>query len=274
MNPFRLDPPTSGAPTFRRGLRHSLAAGLLAIALPVGAQQAPAPAPAAAADKAEINPKAIAALKEMGAHLRTLKSFTIVADTTVDEVLTTGQKIQFPGTLTYRVLMPNRLKAELRNELKHRDFFFDGKSFTQFAPRLKYYASVPAPGTIAELLQAADAKLGVQIPLADLFLWGTDRSGIEDITAAAYVGPGRIGGVDCDHYAFRQTGVDWQVWIAQGKRPLPCRLIVTTTEEPSQPQYAATLKWDTTTAVPASTFTFTPPAGAKRIDIAAQAAAK
>ena len=88
------------------------------------------------------------------------------------------------------------------------------------------------------------------------------------------MGPAKIGGVECDHYAYRQANVDWQVWIAKGKSPLPCKLVVTTTDEPSQPQYTATLKWDVASAIPASTFAFAPPAGAKKIELAPLSAAK
>jgi len=267
-------------------LRHCLAALLAAtatLALPAGAQQAPAaaqapaaqaPAAAAAAPAADLNPKAIEALQAMGKHLRSLKAFTIKADTTIDEVLTSGQKVQFAGTLDYRVQMPNRLRADVRNELKHREFYYDGKTLTQYAPRPKYYASIAAPGTIADVLQAADQKFGLQVPLSDLFFWGTDKAGIDDVKSALFVGPAKVGGLDCDHYAYRQANVDWQVWIAKGKNPLPCKLVVTTTDEPSQPQYTATLKWDVASAIPASTFAFAPPAGAKKIEIAPLSAAK
>jgi hypothetical protein len=40
--------------------------------------------------------------------------------------------------------------------------------------------------------------------------------------------------------------VDWQLWIERGKTPLPRKLLITTVQESSQPQYVAVLKWDTT----------------------------
>jgi hypothetical protein len=94
----------------------------------------------------------------MGAYLRSLKTFEVRADTTIDEVLTSGQKVQFAGTLDYRVQAPNRLRAEVNNDRRHRKFFYDGKSLTQYAPRMKYYATIPAPGTLSELVQLADQK--------------------------------------------------------------------------------------------------------------------
>ena len=248
-----------------RALLQTSAAALLFVAgleAPLAQQQA-APKVAAALDA-----KAIEALSAMGKYLRSLKSFTVHADTTIDEVLTTGQKLQFAGTLDYSVQQPNRLRAEVNTDRRHRQFFYDGKTLTQYAPRMKYYATVAAPGTIGEALQVVDQKYDLEIPLADLFLWGTDKSGIEDIKDATLIGPARIAGKDCDHYAYRQANVDWQVWIQRGAQPLPCKMVITTTDEPSQPQYTAVLQWDLAPKLGNAAFAFVPPKDAKQIGIA------
>ncbi len=163
----------------------------------------------------------------MGKYLRSLKAFSLHADTAIDEVLTTGQKIQFAGSLDYTVEFPNRLRAEVRSDRRTRDYIFDGKTLTQYSPRMNYYATVSAPGTLTELVQVANQKYGLPLPLADLFLWGTDKGGVDDITSAAYFGPARIGGKDCGHYAYRQSDVDWQIWIERGAHPLPCKIVIT-----------------------------------------------
>jgi hypothetical protein len=254
-----------------RRLGALVAAVALAVAAgPTQAQQA-APPPGT-----ERDARAIDALTAMGKYLRSLKTFVVHADTTIDEVMTTGQKLQFAGTLDYQVQAPNRLRAEVNTDRRHRQFFYDGKTLTQYAPRMKYYATVAAPATIGETMELAAQKYDVEIPLADLFLWGTPQGGIDDVTNAAYIGPARIGSRDCDHYAYRQTNVDWQVWIERGKQPLPCKMVITTTDEPQQPQYAATLKWDLAPKLGDATFAFVPPKDARKIDLApfAPAAAK
>jgi hypothetical protein len=225
--------------------------------------QQPAAAPAAPV----INPGAVEALKTMGAYLRTLKSFTVHADATVDEVLESGQKVQFANTVAVRARMPDRLRMDLKSDIKQRELYYNGKTVTQYAPRLKYYASVAAPGTVRETLSVATSRYDLNVPLADLFFWGTDQAGIEDIKSAIYIGPSQVGGLECDHYAYRQEGTDWQLWIRSGKTPLPCKLVVTTLDLPAQPQYTATLRWDLKTPVDDKAFTFAPPKGAKKIEI-------
>jgi hypothetical protein len=73
-----------------------------------------------------------------------------------------------------------------------------------------------------------------------------------------------------DHYAFRQEGIDWQVWIEQGKTRLPRKFVITTMDEEGQPQYASLLKWNLAPAISDKTFTFVAPKDAHRIVFAGQ----
>ena len=70
-------------------------------------------------------------------------------------------------------------------------------------------------------------RYGLEFPLADLFYWGTAKSGVGDIRAATSLGRSTVAGVPCDHYAYRQADVDWQIWIEQGTSPLPRKLVIT-----------------------------------------------
>jgi hypothetical protein len=82
-----------------------------------------------------------------------------------------------------------------------------------------------------------------------------------------YVGPALVGGDPCDQFAFRQEGVDWQVWIQKGDSPLPRKLVITTTDEDARPQYISVLSWNLAPALSEKMFVFEPPADAYRITI-------
>jgi hypothetical protein len=273
---------TRTAGSIRRACTLTVAVAVLPLVAGFGAAwaQQPAATPPAAPLAAEapvaeaINPAAIDALKDMGAYLRTLKSFSVRAESTTDEVLASGQKVQFANTVTIRSRLPDRARIDISSDRKSREIYYDGKTVTQLAPRMNYYATVPAPGTVRETLKAAAAKYDLDVPLADLFYWGTDQSGIDAIKSAIYVGPSRVAGVAVDHYAFRQPGVDWQVWIESGKAPLVRKLVITTLDEPSQPQYTAVLNWDLKTPLADKAFSFVPPKGAMKIQLATAPAAK
>ncbi len=151
-----------------------------------------------------IDPTAMQALEKMGAYLRTLHSFRVKADTTTDDVLEDGEAIQSSSTIDLVASRPNRLRAEFVGDDGHRFFFFDGKNFTIYGQVSNYYATVPAPPTITELIQKLGDKYAIQLPLVDLFEWGTTDSDINKIKAAQDVGPSAVDGVTCEQYAFRQ----------------------------------------------------------------------
>ena len=242
----------------------------LALAAPITASAAPAkPAPAAApsASASPVEPQAVAALQKMGKYLRSLKSFSVHGDTTLDVVTEDGQKLQFPGSVDYKVRTPNDLQLSWKTDRKERELYYDGKTLTVYGPKNKYYATVDAPPTLRDLLTDARDRYGIELPLPDLFLWGTDEAPVSDLKAATFVGPARIDGSVTEQYAFRQDGVDWQLWLEVGDKPLPRRLVITTTDDPAQPQYSTTLTWNTNASFKDSAFTFVPPKDAAKIEL-------
>jgi hypothetical protein len=228
---------------------------------PPTAAQGGTPPPRSELDPA-VDPAAIEALEKMGGYLRSLKAMEIKAVTRTDEVLDSGQKIQLTGRVDLQVKRPDRLWASVDSDRKKRQFFYDGETFTLYGEKVGYYASIDAPPTIGQLIEVASKRYGLEFPLADLFYWGTDKSGVDKIQSATYVGPSRIDGVETDHYAFRQADLDWQVWIQRGPRPLPRKLVLTTTNERTQPQYEVELSWDLAPKQTKEMFTFVPPKGA------------
>jgi hypothetical protein len=228
----------------------------------------PAPAPQEKADEPE--PAAVAALEKMGAYLRTLRAFEVESDSTSEEVLSQGLKSQSSRKATLLARRPDRLRVEVEAPGGATFYLFDGKTFTLFARDPGYYATVPAPSTIRELAEALDKKFDVQLPLVDLFLWGDPDFKPPKITAAVDIGPGNVQDTTCEQYAFRQDGLDWQVWIQLGDFPLPRKLVLTTTTDAARPQYAAVLNWNLAPSYNEETFTFDPPVSARKIVFAPQ----
>ncbi|EXI79758.1 MAG: hypothetical protein AW10_02243 [Candidatus Accumulibacter appositus] len=219
-------------------------------------------APAAPAAPPVIEPEAVAALKRSSEYLQTLKSFSIRVDASIDEVLDSGQKVQFGSLADISMVRPNRLRVDVIDDHKQRQFYYDGRTLTVYGKLVNYYASVKAPKTIKEMLVFAETKYGLEWPLADLL---APESLSENVKSAFYVGKGRVRGVLCDHYAFRQDDVDWQIWIQEGKKPLPRKIVITTKNEEAAPQYTAVLSWNLSPRLTDAVFRFVPPKRASKI---------
>jgi hypothetical protein len=231
------------------------------------ANATPVAAPDASGSETSRDPGAIKALERMGDYLRTLKAFQVRSETNRDEVLDDGQNVEFDGVVDMIVQRPNRLRADVTSDKQQRLYFFNGTTLNVWAPRVNYYATVPAPPTIRELVDTLSDKYDIELPLADVFYW-SDRASTGGITDATDLGPSQIGGVTCEHFAFRQEDVDWQVWIQQGDYPLPRKIVIRTRTDEARPRFAAVLTWNLAPSFNDAAFTFVPPPEAKRITLA------
>jgi hypothetical protein len=243
--------------------RFALAALCLALVTP-----ALAPAQESANDPPKIDPDAMSALRKMGDYLRTLDQFQVSAAITSEEVLEDSQKVQIAKQIDLVADRPSRVRVQVKSDKHERLLVFDGNSFTLFAPRMKYYATVAAPANIADLAKRLEDNHGIELPLVDLFRWGTADAQLAAITAAKDLGPSQCAGVTCQHYAFRQPGLDWEIWIQNGEFPLPRRLVLTTRTDEARPQYTAAYTWNLAPSFDDQAFVFVPPQDSKKIPLA------
>ena len=220
-----------------------------------------------------LEPEALAVLDRMGAHLRTLERFRLVSTATTEDVYANGQKLQFLQRTTYTKGGAQQLQVKIETDRQARDVFYNGKTFTIAAPRAGKYLELPATGTVAEVLSRAYTDWGVEFPVQDLFRWGDKTATAARPDEGFKVGAARIGENMTDHYAFRQPGVDWQIWVDQGDKPLPRKMVITNTDDAAQPEYVAYFTWDTAPTIAPGSFDFTPAATDTKIDLKQLAAA-
>ena len=214
---------------------------------------------------ATVDPAVTSALSAMSSYLRTLQSFHVQAVTSTDDVLNDGEKIQYNQAVDLKALKPDRLSVIVTGDDMHRLYLYNGTSFTMYGKSLNYYSTIPAPATIKDTADLLETKYGLQLPLVDLFHWGTASAAGGQITSAFDVGQETVANAICEHYAFRQTGLDWQIWIQKGESPLPLRIVMTTTSDEARPQHEALLTWDLSPTFEPTTFQFDPPASARKI---------
>ena len=207
----------------------------------------------------------MSALDRMGATLAAKMNVNVHADITAEDVLMSGQKLQYGGTVDIIARRPNNLRLSLNMGKSRRELYYDGKTLTMDAPTLGLYASAAAPPTIREMLAMAQEKYDLEIPLADLFMWSSQPDFAAQVTSAFPAGTESIGGFTCDHYALRHKDVDWQIWIRQGQDALPCKLVITMTHDPAMPQFSAVYKWSDDPPPGPEAFAFKPPAGSSPI---------
>ena len=219
------------------------------------------------AQPAGIDPQAEKLLKRMSDYLANRQQFSLKAESTIEVVLTSGQKLQFASPAAASVSRPNKLRADRKGDIVNQEFFYDGKNLTLYNPKENLYATTAAPPTIDAMLDFAREKLDVIAPGAEILYGNAAERMLKVTTSGFVVGPSMVAGVKSTHLAFRGAEVDWQIWIEDGDKPLPRKFILTSKKVTGEPQFSVLIRnWDIAPKLTDQMFTFTPPKGAKKIE--------
>jgi hypothetical protein len=242
---------------------------LLGLAGPLAAQDQGASTGAANAPVSDrvVSPEAQAVLDRMTNYLRGLQSFSVESEATRDEVVAFGYKIQNNEHATLVVERPNHIRVDLKGDLRNRSFFYNGKTFVMYSPDDQAYVTTPATDNLDRLIGGL-LDAGVEMPLIDVIYQSFAGTLTETVKGGVLVGDSTINGVACDQLAFRQSNVDWQLWVEKGARPVPRKVVITTRYEVGDPQYQSVMTWNVQPKIDKTTFTFTPPKGVEEIPFA------
>jgi hypothetical protein len=215
----------------------------------------------------EKDPRALAALERLGVYLRTLKHLRLEAYTESDQTLTNGQVVQFEFKTELLATLPDKLRVTVIDGPYRKTLFYNGQKFALFDAGQRYYATGAAPPTIDGFLAEMSERYGVVLPLADLFRWSATTAKEVGISSALYLNDQEIDGRLCAHYAYRQPGVDWQLWVHLGSQPLPCQLVIVRQDVESLPRHRVRYSWVNEKPAPVGAYEFVPPKGVRSVPL-------
>lgn len=240
--------------TFRPGsaAASAVAALLLGLALPGAAQ----------ADEAFARSQ----IDAMSRYLAAQPALSFDFDTSLDLVTADDQKLTIASSGSVALQRPDKLHVVRQGGFATAEVTFDGKVLSVLNRDAMAYAQADLPGTIDTLVTSLRDDLGRPVPGADLLVTDPAAVLMDGAKDVKDLGAGVIGGTVCDHFAVRTDDVDWQIWIAQGETPYPCRYVITTRGVAGWPEYRLDVSsWGKGSA--AAEFAFAPPEGAKLADL-------
>ena len=206
-------------------------------------------------------------LREMGDYLKSADAFIFHAESSYDAIDRNGQNIRYGGTIDVALSRPNRLRSTFNGDERRTQTFYDGKTVTIYKPEVNMYAITDVPPNIDDAIDTVFDKYGVSVPLADIVYADPYDILIANVIAGRWVGRHSIAGVPCNHLAFIQESVDWQIWIEEGPRPVPRQVMITYKDEPGWPRYLARLNsWDFQPQLSNDYFQFQPPVGSDEME--------
>ncbi|EEF57463.1 DUF2092 domain-containing protein [Pedosphaera parvula] len=211
--------------------------------------------------------QALDQLKRMSTTLSATKAFTFNTRSTMEVPAKNGQFVTLFADSQISLQRPNKLRAHVMGELATFDLYYDGTNIVAFAPTNNVYSMTNAPDTIDATLRFVEEKTGIHIPSADIMYSDPYSVLTNGLDSAFVVGTATVDGAPCVHLAFRNPGVNWEIWIETGSSALPRRLVATYTDVQNFPRFMVEFSnWNLHPDLPAGTFTFNPPPGAKQIE--------
>ncbi len=215
-----------------------------------------------------IDPVADKLLRAMSKTLSSAKAFTFGADVNFDQLLVSGQHIQYGGAAKLTVQRPDKVYAEYAGDLQRKKIWYSGKDVTVLDVDKNFYGKLPVPANIDDAMDDLMEDYGFTLPLSDVVVSDPYKAFVTNVAAGVVIGDSTINGESCKHLAFVEKFIDWQIWISNGAQALPCKLVITYKTLPGGPQYSAVFSdWAINPAIDASLFTPVLPEGSEQITV-------
>lgn len=220
--------------------------------------------PGAVAGEAEAK----ALLKAMTDYVSGQRTISFAYDVNLEVITKEHQKLALASSGKVILSRPDKIRATRSGGFADIEMVFDGQTLTLLGKNMNVYTQVGIPGSIDHLVDELRDKYARPLPAADLLIADSYNELMANVVDVKDLGSGVIGGTECDHLAFRKKEVDWQIWIAQGARPYPCRYAIASRLVTGEPEYSIQIRdWKAGEEIATDGFTFDAPPGARKVDV-------
>jgi hypothetical protein len=159
------------------------------------------------------------------------------------------------------------LRVDVSGDVPGFQLYFDGAKLSAFDPQKNLHSVSDPLATIDVMLDFVLTKAQINFPSADFMYSNPYAVMTKNLTHAIVVGPSMVNGVPCEHFAYMEPGLNWEIWIENGKRALPLRLAMTYKQVPNFPRFMVEYKdWNLNPKLNADLFVFKAPANSKVIE--------
>jgi len=214
-----------------------------------------------------IEQKAQQVLKQMSDALSSSSAYTFKALIIKEQVLPSGQKLQYDSTILVKMQRPNALFVNEISGAKKKALWYYNSTFTLLDRKNNFYATTQTPDNIEDTLDYIEKAYGVNLPLADFVFKDLYSDLTENVRYGFYVAEVEVNGIKTHHLAFHQDNLDWQIWIDAEGRPVPRKFVITYNNKTSKPQFVALFKdWNLSSQFRPNEFSFQPSEDAVEIE--------
>ena len=150
------------------------------------------------------------------------QTFSVVTHEVRDAVQSDGKVVHL--SLDHKVTLrrPDRLYVETTGDRRN-EVWYDGNGITVVMHGEKVFAQARMPETLDRTLDALQERYGFYVPGSDTLYSNPAHALLTDTTTGGWVGVETIDEQACDHVAFEDRGVKWELWVPTTGTSLPRR---------------------------------------------------
>lgn len=189
-----------------------------------------------------IDANAEALLQSMSYFMGSKYEYTFKAEIMYDVIIKSGQKVQYDAEETVYIKKPDKFAIQYVSDLGGYKLWYDAGKATLLEVPMNDFALATLPGTVDQALNKLYEQYGFAPVLSEFLFINTFKTMTKNVISGEDFGPSKVFGVKCRHLYFVEKDIDWQIWIEEGKRPIPRKLVITYKNLPESPQFIAIVK--------------------------------
>jgi hypothetical protein len=197
------------------------------------------------------------------------EKFSFDAFVMYEVVQENGQTIHFDLMHRMAFHKPGRLYwMTVRDDGAVDEAWFSGGTFSMLKRPDDIYGQIEAPATVPELVDVLIFDYHQDVPFSDILSGDLREMVLNTPDPPWLVGEAWVEGQWTYHIALTDGDVDYEFWIQIEGDPVPMKLTIKWKDEEYAPVFSARFKnWNTSPALDASIFEFTPPTDAEMVEI-------
>jgi hypothetical protein len=199
-------------------------------------------------------------VERMSEKLAAAKAFRVTTVETRQEAGRGGAIRKVTLTRETSVRRPDRLYSRVTGDRRN-ETWYDGVGITLVLHEAKVFGQGRAPETLDKALDAIDERYGISAPFSDYAYSSPAKALLTSATTGGWVKREADEGVETDHLSFKDTGVQFDLWIPTAGDPLPRRASTTFDSDKRLKRVDTTFRgWDLAPSLPDEQFKPTVPA--------------
>jgi len=161
-------------------------------------------------------------VERMSTRLGSAPTLSVTTREVRDQIKLNGEAQTVTLTRETVLRRPDRFYTKTSGDVQN-EAWYDGVGLTVAIHADKVFGQARMPETLDKTLDSMHERYGVSTPVGDFLYSSPVKALLADSTTGGWVGREAVDGQQADHLAFKDKGVNWEIWVAATGDPVPLK---------------------------------------------------